>query len=162
MKETDSGYYLCNAENSHGPARDYLYLKVSKSDDRQPERPNNDDQPQQPQEPEQQSGKESKPLVSIRALTRGAPITPGQELRLACYVDDPEAQIDFARADGQQDQNRVRVEEVGAGVRELVIASFEESDATSYRCTARNRHGQAQDIGHVEAEADNSFTFKTG
>lgn len=159
LQESDHGYYLCNAENTYGPARDYLYLQVSA--DAPPSAPSAHDQNHSPQQqqPDQRAG--SKPLVSIRALTRGQPITAGQELRLACYVDDAEARVDFARADGQQDASRVRVEERGAGVRELVIASFESSDAGSYRCTASNRNGQSSDVGHVEAEADNTFTFKT-
>lgn len=162
LKESDSGYYLCNAQNSHGPARDYLYLQVTPVDENAPSPPrhhDNHDQQQQPHQPEQTG---SKPLVSVRALTRGQPISLGQELRLVCYVDDAEAQVDFARADGQpQDERRVRVEEKGAGVRELVISSFEAADAGSYRCTGRNRNGQSSDVGHVQAETDNTFTFKT-
>lgn len=160
LKETDSGYYLCNAQNSQGPARDYVYLQVNRADDRDsrgPQQPQQDDQQQQPdQRPS------SKPLVSIRALTDGKPIALGQELRLACYVDDADAQIDFARADGRSaDERRVRVQSVNPGVRELVITGFEASDAGAYRCTASNRAGRASDVGHVEAEADNTFTFKT-
>lgn len=162
MRENDRGYYLCNAQNSQGPARDYLYLHVSKSDERQPQPSSSNHDQHEAERPATNGRGETKPLVSIRALTRGAPITLGQELRLACYVDDADAHIEFARVDGQADERRVSVEEAGAGVRELVIQAFEASDAGNYRCVARNRHGQSQDVGHVEAEPDNSYTFKTG
>lgn len=82
---------------------------------------------------------------------------------MACYVDDAEAQVEFTRVDGQStDERRVRVEDTGAGVKELVIHGFEAADAGNYRCTARNRYGQSQEVAHIEAEADNTFNFKTG
>jgi hypothetical protein len=175
LKETDSGYYVCSTQNSQGPARDYLYLSVSKSDDRQPQQPSDDsnrrpddsqrqpDESEQPEQPQPPSSKDSKPLVTIRAATNGAPIKLDQELRLLCFVDDSEAQIDFSRADGALDERRVRVDDRGNGVKVLTILRFEETDAGNYRCSARNRRGSSQDIAHIEPTADpQHFTFKTG
>ena len=44
---------------------------------------------------------------------------------------------------------------------ELTIASFEKEDAGVFRCWARNRNGETEDIAYIESEVDQSFSFRT-
>ena len=46
-------------------------------------------------------------------------------------------------------------------VYELTIASFEKEDEGVFRCYARNRFGESEDIAYIESEVDSSFSFRT-
>lgn len=173
LKENDRGYYICNGENANGASRDYVYLHVQANGNDQNERAgdsgerddrrNDAEREREPERPDT-NRRDKKPLVYLKTLTNGAPITVGQELRIICQVDDFESQVLFSKTDGAQSE-RARIEEVLNGhgkTMELIISPFENEDAGKYKCYARNRFGESEDTAHIELEADNSFTFKTG
>lgn len=116
-------------------------------------------------EPEAQpeSQHQHKPLVYIKALTNGAPILAGKSLRIACLINDLDAQVSFVKNDGSNDErmeSRIQSNEKEI-VHELVFSSFSAEDVGSYRCYARNRYGETEDSAIIELEADGSFSFRT-
>jgi hypothetical protein len=106
LKSSDSGYYICNAENSAGRTRDYAYVEVAARDENaQPQGHGGDngqshgngheannqdrdrDRDQQDSRPTPSSEtKDQKPFVFIKSLSEGKQIKPGAELKLVCLV----------------------------------------------------------------------------
>jgi hypothetical protein len=185
LKQADSGYYICNAENGAGRTRDYAYLEISaresgssesnsnSNNDYDAEREESERREREQREREQRerereeeatsSSKQQsgKPLVLVQSLFNGQPIQVGKEVKIACLVTDPEAQVVFTRADGAQSE-RVTLETSESKTNYLlVISPFEAEDAGQYRCYARNRNGESDDVAYVELEADQSYSFKT-
>ena len=101
LKEADSGHYICNAQNSAGRSRDYVYLEISprsagdsdrdreqqererEQQERERERQENDASATTP--PNEQ--KEPKPLVIISSMFNGQPIEVGSDMKLVCTVN---------------------------------------------------------------------------
>ena len=115
------------------------------------------DQQTTSEEPPVQPG--PKPLVYIKTLSDGVPITPGQYLKIVCLVNEPNAQVSFSHP---SKNDRVKSESDGSMTHELEFNPFEAEDAGKFRCIARNKHGVDEDTAVIELEADGSFTFITG
>lgn len=115
LRESDNGYYICNAENKFGRNRDYVYLEVTSGqngnndeEDRyqreQQEREQREREQREREEREraehERNGHDStpaipaepsseakhKPQVYIRSLSGGRQIAVGEELKLVCLV----------------------------------------------------------------------------
>jgi hypothetical protein len=99
LKPADGGYYICNAQNSAGRTRDYVYLEVNSQTDVDG---NSQDREQQEREREQQErereqqgtattappeSKQPKPLVIINSIFNGQPIEVGSDMKLVCNVN---------------------------------------------------------------------------
>ena len=116
LKQSDSGYYICNAGNTLGRTRDYVYIEISpKTGDSNQQQPdyNDREREQQEREREQQErerereqqererereqnrdqttppvdSKNQKPLVIINSLFNGQPIELGADVKLVCMVN---------------------------------------------------------------------------
>ena len=109
LKQSDSGYYICNAGNSHGRTRDYVYIEVSPNsgdNSGQASGDNDQDREQQEREREQQEREREqqerereqqqqttppadgpKPLVIINSAFNGQPIELGSDVKLVCLVN---------------------------------------------------------------------------
>ena len=110
LRQTDSGYYICNAGNSVGRTRDYAYLEISPksgennpgSDDREREQQEREREQQQREREQQERERENidqtttppppnpneqKPLVIINSNFNGEPIEIGSDMKLVCIVN---------------------------------------------------------------------------
>jgi len=102
LKEADSGHYICNAQNSAGRSRDYVYLEISRGDssqgsDRDREQQEREREQQEREREQQENGasqttppneqKEPKPLVIISSVFNGQPIEIGSDMKLVCTVN---------------------------------------------------------------------------
>lgn len=179
LKELDRGYYVCQANNEYGPARDYVYLEVTRAESGQNEEQDRYEREREAREREERERLErerlerereteelnkNKPLVLVKSLTNGGQIRVGEEFRLACVINDPKAQVYFAGqngVDGERVQSRIQTNANNI-IHELVFSPFTTQDAGSYRCYARNRNGANEVTAVIEAEADESFSFRTG
>ena len=140
LKPSDSGYYLCNAVSDTASLRDYIFLDVAESEIEQ-----------------------LKPLVFIKTLTNGAPIRVGEDLRLVCIVNDPDASVYFKGENEDITNELSEVESTDDSVRHVITLSpFKTENVGLYRCFAQNNYGESQDIAHITANEDETYSFKTG
>ena len=88
LKESDSGYYICNAENSVGRNRDYVYLTVEREDGGEA-RPDDDrrQDDQQQQRTTEPPAPVNKPFVYIKTQSNGKLIKVGEEFQLVCIAN---------------------------------------------------------------------------
>ena len=113
LQPSDSGYYICNAQNTAGRTRDYVYLEVSPQsggvDNNQDREQQEREREQQEREREQQEREREQqerereqqerereqsdqkklpiPLVIISSMFNGQPIEVGSDMKLVCTVN---------------------------------------------------------------------------
>ena len=148
LKSKDAGYYVCQAENSVGSNRAYIYLDV---------------EPQEPTESVVRTTTQlpvngKKPFVYMKSLNTEN-INVGETLTIACLVSDPEATVLFYKLEG--DQTPLASTQRDKHIYELVFNPFTGQDAGQYKCYARNKHGDTEDVARIEHELDGSFSFST-
>ena len=87
LMESDAGYYICNAENSVGRNRDYVFVTVEREegDNRGGEQDRREDE--QRQEAETPATPSNKPFVFIKTQSNGKLINTGEEFQLTCIAN---------------------------------------------------------------------------
>ena len=120
LKEADSGYYVCNGENSEGNKRDIVYVIVQKT-----------------------IAEIIRPSIEIRP-PGDQKIVTGSTIEFECIVNegDPIPALEWRRVDGKKLSSGISFWRTSEYSLHMVLKNAESSDFGAYECVATNTAGK--------------------